>query len=294
MAAPYYDREGHDGGSLKIYLREIAEVPLLTREEEVQLARRIKKGDQKARTQMIRANLRLAVKIAYDYANMGLPIQDLISEGNIGLMKAADRFDPRKGGKFSTYGAWWIKQSIKRALANQSKTIRLPVHVVDKLSRMRRAAATLADRLGREPSDEELGEEMGIPRKKISQLKTLLQGPSSLDAPIGDGDKTAFGEIVADESSLNPSDLLRNKTLRKDILEMLDDLDERERAIVAARFSLDGSKPMTLEIIGKKFKVTRERVRQIQNIALRKMRRIFRKQDPRMEKESRFVESLQL
>ena len=277
--ASSYEREGSDSSSLKIYLREISEVSLLTREEEVQLARRIKKGDQKARTQMIRANLRLVVKIAYDYSNMGLAIQDLISEGNMGLMKAVDRFDPRKGGKLSTYGAWWIKQSIKRALANQSKTIRLPVHVVDKLSRMRRAAAKLADGLGREPTDEELGEEMGTPRQKIAQLKTLLQGPSSLDAPIGDDDKTSFGEIVADASSLDPFDMLRNKTVRKEIMSMLDDLDERERNIVAARFGLDGSKPMTLEIIGKKFKVTRERIRQIQNIALRKMRKILNKQE---------------
>jgi RNA polymerase primary sigma factor len=268
-----------DEGSLKIYLREIAQTALLTRQEEVALARRIRKGDAAARTHMIQANLRLVVKIAHDYANLGLPIEDLISEGNIGLMKAVERFDPNRGVKLSTYAAWWIKQSIKRALANQSKTIRLPVHVVDKLSRIRKVATKLADVLGREPTDEEISEEMGIPRHKISQLKTVSLRPSSLDAPVGDDDRAAFGDIVADEAALDPSEMLRDKALRKDILEIIEELDERERAILVARFGLDGAKPLTLEVIGRKFKVTRERIRQIQNLALRKIRAMLQQQD---------------
>ena len=273
-------RSSDDGGSLKIYLREIAEVPLLSREEEADLARRIKKGDAKARTHMIRANLRLVVKIAHDYSNIGLPIQDLISEGNIGLMKAVERFDPKHGVKLSTYAAWWIKQSIKRSLANQAKTIRLPVHVVDKLSRMRRVSNQLSEVLGREPTDDELAEEMGIPVHKISQLKTVSLRPSSLDAPMGDEDKASFGDIVADEAMLDPSEMFRDKALRKDIVDLMDELDERERAIISNRFGMDVSKPVTLEEIGAKFHVTRERVRQIQNIALRKLRAMMRKQDP--------------
>jgi RNA polymerase primary sigma factor len=270
---------GQDDSSLKIYLREIAEVPLLSREEEIDLAKRIRKGDRKAYSHMVRANLRLVVKIAHDYAHFGLPVQDLISEGNMGLMKAVQRFDPKRGVKLSTYAAWWIKQSIKRALANQSKTIRLPVHVVDKLSRMRRVAMKLADESGHEPTDEELSEEMGIPRHKITQLKTLSQRPSSLDAPVGDEEKASFGDLVADELSPDPGEILKDKALKAEVMEVLEELDERERAIVFARFGLDGNKPMTLEMIGKKFKVTRERIRQIQNMALHKMRQIMRKQE---------------
>ncbi len=276
-----------DDSSLKIYLREIAEVALLSRKEEVALARRIKKGDRKAFNHMIRANLRLVVKIAHDYANFGLPIQDLISEGNIGLMKAVKRFDPGRGVKLSTYAAWWVKQSIKRALANQSRTIRLPVHIVDKLSRMRRVFMQLSDTLGRESTDEELSEEMGIPRHKIAQMKSVSMRPSSLDAPIGDDDKAALGDIVADESSPDPAVMLRDKALRKDVLDMIEELDERERSIIVARFGLDDCKPLTLEMIGKKFKVTRERIRQIQNIALHKMRLMMRRQDAADEKDHR-------
>src|ERR1700761_8530735 len=172
-----------DGG-IKIYLREIGKTDLLTPEQEVELADRIKRGDPEARAHMIKANLRLVVKIAQDYANYGLPLLDLISEGNIGLMKAVERFDPNKGGKLSTYAAWWIKQSIKRALANQSKTIRLPVHLVDKIARMRRVGMQLAEEFGREPTDEELGEELGISAGRVNQMRTAAIRPTSLDAPI--------------------------------------------------------------------------------------------------------------
>src|ERR1700694_4478948 len=174
--------------AIKRYLREIIKVPLLTPQDEITLAARIKKGDSEARAWMIKANLRLVVKIAHDYVNLGLPFLDLISEGNIGLMKAVERVDPAKGGKLSTYAAWWIKQSIKRALANQSKTIRLPVHLVDKISKMRRVSLQMSEELGREPTDEELGEEIGIASGKGSQLKTGSIAPASPDAPLRDGD----------------------------------------------------------------------------------------------------------
>ena len=199
--------EDSDTG-IKIYLREIGQIPLLTPQEEIDLAARIKKGDREARALMIKANLRLVVKIAHDYANLGLPLLDLVSEGNIGLMKAVERFDPAKGGKLSTYAAWWIKQSIKRALANQSKTIRLPVHLVDKISKMRRVSLQMSEELGREPTDDELAEEIGISSGKVSQLKTVSIRPASLDAPISDDDSTEFGEIVGDEEAQTPFELL--------------------------------------------------------------------------------------
>ena len=269
-----------DGG-IKIYLREIGKTALLTREEEVQLADRIRVGDMEARAHMIKANLRLVVKIAQDYANYGLPLLDLISEGNIGLMKAVERFDPNKGGKLSTYGAWWIKQSIKRALANQSKTIRLPVHMVDKISKMRRVAMVLSEELGREPTDEELSEEIGIDRAKLSHLKAAAQRPASLDAPIGEDDNTQFGEIIGDEKARTPLDLLSHKNMHMQLDGLLEVLDERERKILDARFGLAGEKPKTLEDVGQEFGVTRERIRQLQNIALKKLRRALqKKEDP--------------
>ena len=258
--------------SIKIYLREIGKVPLLTPQEEIDLAARIKKGDREARVLMIKANLRLVVKIALDYANFGLPLLDLVSEGNIGLMKAVERFDPAKGGKLSTYGAWWIKQSIKRALANQSKTIRLPVHLVDKISKMRRVSLQMSEELGREPTDDELAEEIGLSRGKVSQLKTASIRPASLDAPIGDDDSTEFGETVGDEDAQTPFELLRDKNLRDEVSDLLAVLDDRERKIIFQRFGLDGGTPKTLEAVGKKFGVTRERIRQLQNIALAKLR----------------------
>jgi RNA polymerase primary sigma factor len=271
------DREGENG--IKIYLREIGQIALLTPKDEVRLAARIKKGDKAARAQMIKANLRLVVKIAHDYSNFGLPLLDLISEGNIGLMKAVERFDPKKGGKLSTYAAWWIKQSIKRALANQAKTIRLPVHLVDKISKMKRAGHKLSEKLGREPTDQELADVLGMTRAKVAQLRTISVRPASLDAPIGDDDATEFSEIVGDESALTPFELLRDKTLRQEVRDILEELDAREAEILTMRFGLDGTKPRTLEEVGKRFKVTRERVRQIQNIALTKLRRVMEKQD---------------
>ena len=270
--------EDTDSG-IKIYLREIGQIPLLTPADEVKLAARIKKGDMEARALMIRSNLRLVVKIAHDYSNLGLPLLDLVSEGNIGLMKAVERFDPKKGGKLSTYAAWWIKQSIKRALANQSKTIRLPVHLVDKISKMRRVSLQMSEELGREPTDDELAEEIGLSSAKVAQLKTVSIRPASLDAPISDDDSTEFGEIVGDEEALTPFEMLRDKNLRHEVADLLAVLDEREKKIIFSRFGLDGGKPRTLEEVGRKFGVTRERIRQLQNIALLKLRRALQKKE---------------
>jgi len=264
---------------IKIYLQEISGTPLLTVQEEIELAARIREGDQKARAWMIKANLRLVVKIAHDYSNFGLPLLDLISEGNIGLIKAVERFDPGKGGKLSTYSAWWIKQSIKRALANQSKMIRLPVHLVDKIWKMRRVALQMSEELGREPTDEEFAEEIGISSTKLSQLKTISIRPASLDAPISDDDSTEFGEIVGDEDARTPFELFRDKNMRDELSELLEVLDDRERKIIFERYGLDGGKPKTLEEIGKKFGVTRERIRQLQNIALAKLRKALAKRE---------------
>ncbi len=272
------ERTPYDGDTaIKLYLREIGQVKLLTPAEEVELAARIRKGDKKAREQMIKANLRLVVKIAHDYEGLGLPLLDLISEGNIGLMKAVERFDPSKGGKLSTYGAWWIKQSIKRALANQSKTIRLPVHLVDKISKMRRLSMRLQEVLGREPNDEELAEEMGMSAARVAQLRTAAIRPASLDAPIGDDESNNFAEIVQDENASTPFEELKDKTVTRMLREMVKTLDPRESTILRYRFGLDGGSEKTLEEVGQKFGVTRERVRQIQNIALNKLRRMIQK-----------------
>src|SRR5215204_7189045 len=274
----YKSGEDSDTG-IKIYLREIGQIPLLTPEQEIELAAKIKRGDSEARALMIRSNLRLVVKIAHDYANLGLPLLDLISEGNIGLMKAVERFDPAKGGKLSTYAAWWIKQSIKRALANQSKTIRLPVHLVDKIAKMRRVAMKLQEEFGREPTDEELGEELGISAARVAQMRTAAIRPASLDAPIGDDDSNNFSEVVQDENADTPYEHLEEKTVTNMLQEMVKTLDPREATILRYRFGLDGGSEKTLEEVGEKFGVTRERVRQIQNIALKKLRKMIERME---------------
>ncbi len=270
--------------SLRVYLREISKTELLTRQEEVELAAKIKKGDKRARAHMIKANLRLVVKIAQDYSGYGLPLADLISEGNIGLMKAVERFDPEKGGKLSTYGSWWIKQSIKRALANQSKTIRLPVHMVDKIAKMRRISSLMTESLGREPTDEELSEELGLPRRKLSLLKRASQRPVSLDAPVNEEESIGLSDIIGDEKALSPLDALKDKNIHNQLDDLLEVLDDREHRIIDARFGLNGMRPMTLEEVGREFGVTRERIRQLQNVALSKMRRALRKKEKPMPK----------
>ena len=258
---------------LSRYLREIGRIPLLTPQQEIELAAKIKKGDAKAREQMINANLRFVVVIAREYANLGLPLLDLISEGNMGLTKAVERFDPGKGAKLSTYAMWWIKQSIKRALANDSKTIRLPVHLGDKLAKMRRVALQMSDELGREPTDDELGEELGIASEKVGRLKSVGLRPASLDAAIGEDESGEFGDMIGDADAPTPFESLRDKNLRNEIGNLLEALNDREKKIISQRFGLGGGQPKTLDTVGKDMGVTRERIRQLQNVALAKLRR---------------------
>jgi len=264
-----------DTKTMKIYLREIGQTELLTPEEEIKLAARIKRGDEKARQLMIRANLRLVVKIAHDYARYGLPLLDLISEGNIGLMKAVERFDPKKGGKLSTYAAWWIKQGIKRALANQSKTIRLPAHLVDKIAKLRRTEHRLAEELGRDPTTDEIAAEMGVSASVIGHWQTVSMKPASLDAPIGEDDGAQFGDIIGDDKARTPYDLINDEQLKNEVEGLLDRLDDREREILMLRYGLRDRQVETLEDVGAKFKITRERVRQIQNSAIAKLREMM-------------------
>src|SRR5918996_2641574 len=275
---------------LNRYLQAIGRIPRLTLQQEIELAGKIKKGDTEARERMINSNLRLVVTIAHDFANLGLPLLDLISEGNIGLTKAVERFDSSKGAKLSTYAAWWIKQSIKRALANQSKTIRLPVHLVDKVARIRRVSLNMSDELGREPTDDELGQEIGIASGKVARLRSVGIRPASLDAPIGENDSTEFGEMVGDEEAQTPFELLRDKNLRHELGGLIEVLDDREKKIIFERFGLNGGRPKTLEDVGKNFGVTRERIRQLQNIALAKLRRALSKREDPLDAE-RLVEA---
>jgi RNA polymerase primary sigma factor len=264
---------------LKRYLREIGRIPLLTPEQEVELAGKIKTGDAKAREQMINSNLRLVVSIAHDYANLGVPVLDLISEGNIGLTKAIERFDPAKKAKLSTYAAWWIKQAIKRTLANQSKTVRIPVHLGDKIAKVRRVSLQMSEELGREPTDNELGEEIGIASEKVARLKSIGLRPASLDAPVADDDSMELGGSIGDEKAQTPFEVLRDKNLLDEMGPLLDLLDNREKKIISQRFGLDGGKPKTLEDVGKSFGITRERIRQLQNGALIKLRRALGKKE---------------
>ena len=278
QASPVDRRD--ERSNLQLYLNEIRQTPLLTIAEEIKLAARIKRGDKAARDHMIKANLRLVVKIAYDYKDMGLPLMDLISEGNLGLIKAVERFDPAKGGKLSTYAAWWIKQSMKRALANQSKTIRLPVHLVDKISRMRKMIAKLTDELGREPENEEIAAELQIPTAKVALLKTVSVRPASLDAPVGeDGDSHLFGDIIEDEHAETPYEQLEEKSVTTMLRDLVKTLPPREATILTYRFGLDGGNERTLEEVGQKFGVTRERIRQIQMLTLRKLRRLIERRE---------------
>jgi RNA polymerase primary sigma factor len=269
-----------DKDSLKLYLNEIGKTPLLKIEEEIKLAGRIRKGDQVARQHMISANLRLVVRIALDYRDFGLPLQDLISEGNIGLIKAVDRYDPSKGGKLSTYASWWIKQSIQRALANQSKTIRLPVHAVAKISQIRKTARALSEKLGHEVTDEELAAELHMPLEKLIHLRSVAVHPASLDAPLGESaDASLLGDIVRDDAASSPSESLGNKNLSTDLANAVKSLGEREAHIIRMRFGLDGNDEMTLEEIGKKFNVTRERIRQLEQLSIKHMRSLMENRD---------------
>ncbi len=261
-----------DDHGMRIYLREIGRVDLLTPEQEVKLARRIKRGDKKARQQMILANLRLVVKIAGDYARLGLPLLDLISEGNMGLMKAVDRFDPKKGGKLSTYAAWWIKQGIRRALANQGKTIRLPSHMVDKLFRMRRMQETLAHELGRAPTAAELAKRLDVPEKTVAYWLEVSQRPTSLDVPLGEDGRESLGDTIGDAKAKSPFAELNDQQLLEEMAEHMLTLPEREQVILQRRFGLKGMTTESLEEVGARLGITRERVRQLQNQALAALR----------------------
>jgi RNA polymerase primary sigma factor len=256
-------------------MREIRQVNLLTPQEEVILARRVQAGDEAAREHMIRANLRLVVKIARGYENLGLPLLDLINEGNIGLMKAVERFDPAKGAKLSSYSAWWIKQAMRRALANQSKTIRLPVNAVDQICHMRKASARLHEMFGREPTERELAEEMGLTVPRVGELRDAAVRPTSLDAPLGDGETSTLGEVVADENAANPYQLVEDRNSLSQLGALIARLPERESRIIRLRFGLDHGRERTLEEIGAMFCLTRERIRQLQKSALLKLRRML-------------------
>jgi RNA polymerase primary sigma factor len=271
-------RQAYDGDTAyQLYLKEIGQTALLTIEEENILAARIKRGDKAARERMIKANLRLVVKIARDYEGYGVPLLDLISEGNIGLMKGVERFDPTKGAKLSTYSAWWIKQAIKRALANQGKTIRLPVHVVDKLFHIRRAEARLQEAFGREATDDEIASELDTTSDKIRELRTASQRPASLEAPLGYDSDNRVADVVADDNADDPYEELEGKANTAMLREVMKDLDPREVTILRYRFGLDGDDEKTLEEVGRKFGLTRERIRQIQEIALKKLRKKIEK-----------------
>jgi RNA polymerase primary sigma factor len=272
--------------ALNRYLQEIGSIPLLTPEEEVALARRIQTDDSAARERMIQANLRLVVAIAQDYVNLGLPVLDLISEGNVGLMKAVDRFDPKKGAKLSTYASWWIKQAIKRALANQSKTIRLPTQVVEKIGQIRRISAQLSTDLGHEATDDELGEELGISSQKVGRLKNVGLQPQSLNAFVGDDDMTEFGESVPDEQAQTPFELFGEKDFSDQVYRLLETLNQRETRIITERFGLNGTAAKPLEQVAQLIGVTHERVRKLELAALAKLRRAFSKHLDPLEPEA--------
>ncbi len=259
--------------TFRAYLRSISQEPLLTREQENELAVFIKQGDPAAIERMVKSNLRLVVKIARNYSGLGVPLMDLIAEGNIGLMKAVERFDPEKGGKMSTYGAWWIKQAIKRALTNQSKTIRLPSHMLEKLNRIRKFSYEYHEQHGHEPGNKEIAEHMGVKPGQIAHWKAMSFNPSSLDAPIGDDDGGgSFSDLLSDSKSRNGFDILDDLQVRENVTDLLGHLDERELKILNYRYGLDGNDPQTLESVGEHFQITRERVRQIQKSALEKLK----------------------
>ena len=272
---PWEQLSSDERSPLRTYLDQIGKTPLLTLEQETALARRVLKGDEAARQHMIQANLRLVVRIAKDYDDFGLPLMDLISEGNFGLIKAIERFDPDKGGKLSTYAAWWIKQAIKRALASNGKTIRLPVHMVDRIGQMRRTTHRLAAELGREPHNDEIAQAMDIPVAKVVHMKSVANRAASLDQPVGEEGDATLGDLVKDESERTPFESLRTKSDLSEIAELLAQLDQREADIMVLRFGLNGESPLTLEEVGVHFKLTRERVRQLQQSALMKLRRVM-------------------
>jgi len=267
--------------TLQAYLKGIGETPLLNQADEKKVSRRVRRGEAQARDLMIKSNLRLVVKIAASYNHCGLPILDLISEGNLGLMKAVDRFKPSKGVKFSTYACWWIKQSIRRALANQGKTVRLPVHLVDKIQRLRRVSAALGAELGREPTDVEVADELQVETHRVTKLREISAGTISLDVALGaEGDEGSLVDLLSDPSAVDPTEEHSHDDFRQAVTRCLEVLSERELEILRLRFGLNGdTQEKTLEEVGEKLNVTRERIRQIQNSALAKLRRRMLKED---------------
>ena len=261
-----------------LYLQDITHSKLLTHAEEIELANKVQAGDEAARAQMIECNLRLVVKIARTYENYGLPLLDLINEGNIGLMKAVERFDPSRGVRFSTYAVWWIRQAIIRALANQSKTIRLPVHAGQKLAAMRRTANNLRQELGRDATDEEIAEALDTTADMVAALRGVALHPTSIDAPIGDGEGASYGEVIADEKAEAPYEQLVAKSNGELVGKLVGKLPERQARVLRSRFGLAGERQRTLEEIGEDLGITRERARQIEQGALRKLRKMMLKQ----------------
>lgn len=257
---------------VRMYLKEIGNIPLLTVEEEVFLAQRIEKGDEQARQQLIEANLRLVVSIAKKYVGRGMSFLDLIQEGNMGLMKAVEKFDYKKGNKFSTYSTWWIRQAITRGIADTAKTIRVPVHMVETINKTLRTSRMLLQELGREPTNEEIAERMGMSVSKIDEILKTSRDPVSLDSPIGEEEDSQLGDFIKDESSLSPMDSASFSMLKEELDTAMDSLTDRERKVIRLRFGLDDGKTRTLEEVGREFDVTRERIRQIEAKALRKLR----------------------
>jgi RNA polymerase primary sigma factor len=269
----------NDNRTIRIYLEEIGQIPLLTIKEEISLSRRIRKGDDAARQIMIQANLRLVVKIANTYVSTGMPLLDLIAEGNIGLMKAVDRYDPRKGGKVSTYAAWWIRQGIRRALANKSRTIRIPTHILERISKMRKADRALMEEFGREPTVEDIAARLRVNPDTVRQWQVLVQNPMSLNAPVDGDNEAEIGDIIGDDNARAPYENLNHEQIHDEIETLLDTLDERTREVICCRFGLEGNKAQTLEEVGARFKITRERVRQIQRTGLTRLREMIRQRD---------------
>ena len=257
---------------VRMYLKEIGRIPLLTYEEEVELAKRIESGDQQAKDQLAEANLRLVVSIAKRYVGRGMQFLDLIQEGNMGLIKAVDKFEHKKGFKFSTYATWWIRQAITRAIADQARTIRIPVHMVETINKLVRAQRQLVQELGRDPLPEEVAELMNMDVEKVREVQKIAQEPVSLETPIGEEEDSHLGDFIPDEEILSPSDAATNTMLREQLISVLDTLTDRERKVLALRFGLDDGRTRTLEEVGQAFDVTRERIRQIEAKALRKLK----------------------